>query len=326
MTLTVTREELDALEPEWEELVLRLPEPVPFVHPAWQRVWLTEFANGREPYIYAVRDEGALVGVAPLLREDDRLTLVGHYSICDYMDVVVPPERTQAFLSALLGELANDSWTELELRGLRGDSPTLAELPAAAEAAGLTVEREKEAVAPRIELAESWEAFVASLSKKDRHELRRKLRRLEEAGEVEFRAYTTPEEVTIRLPTLLRFMVESRPDKAAFMTEQMGRFFHVMVEALSQKGLLRLFELELDRKTVASILCFDLGGQLMLYNSGYDPEYGQLGVGFASKALCIRDAIATGHRYVDMLRGHEPYKYRLGGEDRTIYRCVVRRA
>jgi CelD/BcsL family acetyltransferase involved in cellulose biosynthesis len=176
-----------------------------------------------------------------------------------------------------------------------------------------------------VELAASWDEYLSSLGKKDRHELRRKLRRLQSAGDLELHTYTTPQDVEAHLPVLLRLMVESRRDKANFMSEQMGRFFHRMAPVMAQEGMVRLYELELDGKAVASVLCFDQARRLFLYNSGYDPEYASLSVGLASKALCLRDAIESGYRRVDFLRGHEPYKYDLGGRDQTIYRCVVRR-
>lgn len=326
MPYTARREELTALQPEWTELLSQHPQPVPFLHPTWNRVWLEEFLGDRELLLLAVRDGESLLGIAPLLREDDRLSLVGHYSICDYMDFVVAPEREADFFPALLEALQGEEWSELELRGLVEGSPTLATLPPLAEAAGLVVEREEEAVAPRVKLPASWDEHLASLPKKKRHELRRKLRRLGAAGELEFHAYAAPEDVEAHLPVFLRLMVESRSDKATFMSEQMGSFFHRMAGAMAQEGLIRLYELELDTKPVASILCFDQAGSLFLYNSGYDPEYAPLSVGVASKALCLRDAIESGYRYVDFLRGHEPYKYDLGGKDQTIYRCVIRRA
>ena len=325
MAYEVVREEPASLRAEWEELLGRQPEPAPFLHPAWQRVWLEEFQNGRELLLLAVREGGSLLGVAPLLREDGKLSLVGHYSICDYMDFVLEPDCGPGVVGALFDAILEEDWSELELRGLREGSPTLAQLPALAKAAGLAVKREEEAVAPRVELPTSWDEYLASLSKKARHELRRKLRRLADAGEPELRAYTSPQDVESRLPQLLRFMVESRTDKAAFMSEQMGRFFHRMAPAMAEEGLIRLYELELSGRPVASILCFDQGGQLFLYNSGYDPQYASQSVGLLSKALCLRDAIDSGYRCFDMLRGHEPYKYHLGGQDQTIYRCVIRR-
>lgn len=325
MTYTVRREELAAVQAEWGALLERSAEPVPFLHPTWHRVWLEEFGNGRELLLYAVRDGEALVGVAPLMANDGRLMLSGNYSICDYMDVITAQDRAADVLAALLGALAEESWSELELWGLREDSPVLSALPAAAAGAGMAVAQETEAVAPRIELAATWEEYVASLSKKDRHELRRKMRKLEAAGELELRAYTSPEDVESRVPLLLRMMIESRTDKAAFMSEQMARFFHRMVPAMAAEGLVRLYELELERRPIASVLCFDQGGQLYLYNSGYEPEYASMSAGLVSKAMCLRDAVECGRHCVDTLRGAEPYKYDLGAKDRTVYTCTVRR-
>jgi CelD/BcsL family acetyltransferase involved in cellulose biosynthesis len=326
MSIKVRREEQSALAAEWAALLERCSDPVPFLHPTWHRVWLEEFQDGREQLLYAARDDdGALFGVASLLRTDATLSFVGHYSICDYMDFVVAPDRANDFFPALLEALGAESWSEIDLRGLRDRSSTLEALPAAAQAAGLTFEREEEAVAPHIDLAATWEDYVAALGKKDRHELRRKMRRLQAAGELELHTYTTPPDVEAHLPLLLQMMIESRSDKANFMSEQMGRFFHRMAPALAAEGLIRLYELELDTKPVASVLCFDQGGQLYLYNSGYDPDFAERSVGIVSKAYCLSDAIESGKRCVDFLRGHEPYKYDLGGKDRQIYKATVQR-
>ena len=325
MTYSVRKEELAELQPEWVRLLERQPEPVPFQHPTWQRVWLEEFQDGRDLLLLAVRDGEELVGVAPLLRDGDTLTLVGHYSICDYMDFVVAADQGRNVFEAILTKLQDEAWSQLELRGLREGSTTLIELPQAAESRGMTVEREEEAVAPRIQLPGDWEEYVSSLKKKHRHELRRKLRNLESAGDLELRTYTSPKDVEMHLPVLLRFMVESREDKARFLSEQMGLFFHKATQALAEEGLIRLYELELDGKPVASVLCFDQGGQLYMYNSGYDPEYAPMSVGIASKALCLRQAIADGKHCLDLLRGDEEYKYRLGAQDQQIYKLSIRR-
>jgi CelD/BcsL family acetyltransferase involved in cellulose biosynthesis len=325
MAISVLREDVASLATAWAALLERAAEPVPFLHPTWQRVWLEEFAGDRELQLYAVRDGEELIGVAPLLRSDGRLMLSGDFKICDYMDIVAAPNRSGDVLDALLSTLAAEAWEQIDLWGLREDSQVLAALPAAVERAGLACELETEAVAPRIGLAGTWDEYVGSLSKKDRHELRRKLRKLEGAGELELRCYTSPEETESRVPLLLRMMVESRTDKASFMSEQMARFFHQMVPELAREGLVRLYELELEGRSIASILCFDQGGQFYLYNSGYEPEYAAMSAGLVSKALCVRDAVESGRHCVDTLRGAEPYKYDLGAKDRTVYTCTVRR-
>jgi CelD/BcsL family acetyltransferase involved in cellulose biosynthesis len=325
MPYEVRREELAALAPEWSDLLARCDDPVPFMHPAWHRVWLEEFAGEREPLLLAIRDGGRLAGVAPLLRDGDKLSFIGHYSICDYMDFTVPRDGAGDIFAALLAALQGEIWSELELRGLRDTSVTMEHFLPKLREAGLSVDQEDEAVAPHINLPKEWEEYQSGLPKKDRHELRRKLRKLQAAGELEFRTYTSPQDVEERIPTLLRLMVESRGDKAAFMSEQMGRFFHRMAPAMAAEGLVRLYELELDTKCVASVLCLQQGGQLYFYNSGYDPQYAGLSVGLASKAFCVRDAIECACHCADFLRGKEPYKYDLGGVDRQVYKVTIRR-
>lgn len=325
MVLEVRRADEASLHDEWAKLLARHAAPAPFLHPTWHRVWLEEFHSGRKSVVLSVHDDASLVGVAPLLREGARLTFAGDPSICDYMDVVHAPERAEAIFGVLLDALQDERWSELDLWGLRDGSPTIDAFAEAAEAGGFAVERELETHAPRVALPGSWEEYLTALPKKARHELRRKLRRFSAAGQVELCVYTTPTEVELRLPTLLRFMVESRLDKAAFLSEQMARFFHRMASALAEEGLVRLYELELNGRVVASVLCFDQGGALSLYNSGYDPAYAGLSPGIVSKALCLKDAIESGRRCVDFLRGREPYKHDLGGHDQPIYRLRVRR-
>jgi CelD/BcsL family acetyltransferase involved in cellulose biosynthesis len=303
----------------------RTPEPIAFLHPTWNRVWLEEFQDGRELLLLTVRDGTELVAVAPLLRSDGTLGFVGNYSICDYMDFTVAPDRGAEVFGVLVEALKTEEWSELDLRGIRDTSGTITEFLPALERAALTFEQEDEAVAPFVALPESWEAYQAALNKKDRHELRRKMRRLGELGELQLNVYTRAEDVEEHLPTLIKLMVDSRSDKAAFMSEQIGRFFHRMAPALAAEGLVRLYVLELNDSAAAAVLCFDQGKRLFLYNSGYDPQYAQFSVGLASKAVCLKDAIEAGYTCVDFLRGHEPYKYDLGSKDRQVYRVVVRR-
>ena len=82
---------------------------------------------------------------------------------------------------------------------------------------------------------------------------------------------------------------------------------------------------ELDGVRVAACINFDYGDSYLLYNSGYDPAYSQLSVGFVNKAWSIKDAIESGKRTFDFLRGTERYKYDLGAEDRSIYTIRIRR-
>jgi CelD/BcsL family acetyltransferase involved in cellulose biosynthesis len=64
---------------------------------------------------------------------------------------------------------------------------------------------------------------------------------------------------------------------------------------------------------------------LLVYNSGLDPGYQELSPGWALLGHLIRAAAEEGRRAVDLMRGGEDYKFRLGGEARYIERLTLTR-
>ena len=332
MGCAVQREDLERLEPEWRALLPRTAANRVFVSPTWLRVWWQEFGADRELLLLSVRRQGDLVGVAPLMRDGaqtggrlpDRLCFAGDTQVCDYMDVVAAPGEVEAVISAVLRSLGEEPWRELVLWAVPEGSPTLDALKAAAPALGLRVDIEPEDVCPRLDLPATWDEYLAGLRKKERHELRRKLRKLSQGGEVHLEAIVHPADVEAALDDFLR-LHRSRADKAAFMTEEMERFFRVIVAALAAEAQVELLFLTLSGVRVAAVLCFCASDESLLYNSGYDPDYAYLSVGLLSKALALRKAIEEGKQRFDFLRGPEPYKYDLGATDRPVYRCTVRR-
>ena len=325
--LTVRDEPFDQVCGEWQGLIDQAVMPVPFVTPAWQRVWLDHFQDGRKLQILTARDGERLIGVAPLLVEGEAAQLVGHYSICDYMDVVVTPGFEVSFFPPVLERLASDGIKSFELRGLHEASPALEGFAAASEAYGYNAERTEEAIAPRVLLPPTWEDFLGALSKKDRHELRRKLRRLDTAGgNVELKVITDGDEACEHLEALFRLMRISSHHKEEFLERPgMQAFFRDMTATMAAEKMLRYYVLTFDGEPVAAVMNFDLGGQLYMYNSGYDPQYSHYAVGLMSKALLLQDAIEAGRTCVDFLRGDESYKYDLGGKDQHVYQLTLTR-
>ncbi len=314
------------LDPTLEALLARQKERLPFLHPAWLRTWLSEFGGNVEPLMLTCSN-GEVIGVAPMMRSDGQLSFIGDAQICDFMDVLVDPENADAAYQDLWNQLCNEDWNEIELWGLMATSPTRERIKAYAAEKGYEVTEELEAVAPRLPLPDSWEGYLATLGKKDRHELRRKIRKLYESGAgVTFDVLSTQEEVVGAMDEFLDLHTRSRADKTEFMTPEMEVFFRRMASAMAAEGLIRLFMLRVNTKPAAAVLCFDAGSYLYLYNSGYDPEFSSLSVGLVSKALCLQWAIENGMTGLDFLRGDEPYKYDMGAKDQEIYRIRLSRS
>ena len=162
------------------------------------------------------------------------------------------------------------------------------------------------------------------LDKKQRHEVRRKLRRLWGVDDVHYRCHeVTSQDVSGLTDTFLKLFLLSREEKAGFMTSQMETFFHSIAQAMTEIKLLRYGILEVESQITAMIMGFDYNQALYLYNSAFDPQYNSLSVGLLSKVLCIKESIALGRRKWDFLKGAEKYKYQLGGSEVKLYHCRI---
>lgn len=318
---------IPALAAEWTDLLAQGPANTLFLLPQWQEIWWDDLGGGRELAGFALRNAaGALTAIASLSRQGPDFSFVGNPETFDYNDFILRPGSEPDFFPRLLEHLERAGAQTLELTSLREASPTLEFLPALARRHGYAVEITEEDVAPGLELPATWEEYLAGLSKKNRHELRRKLRRLESTANWRWYSVQEPAAVAARLDDFLTLMRQSDPEKAAYMTAERETFFRRMADRTAQLDLLRLYFLEMDGQDVAAALCFDYGGVRYLYNSGYNPDFSYYSVGLLLNALCLRAAIAQGQTYFDFLRGPESYKYHLGGRNRNLYRMMVRKS
>ncbi len=253
------------------------------------------------------------------MRSGEKATFIGIPDICDYQDFITAEGKEQDFFLVLVEELKKNGIRCLELADVRPDSKVLKHLVPLCESLNLPAQITPTSISLEMKLPCSWDDYLSALDKKQRHEIRRKLRRIDEAGNVNF-ALTLPRDNSARLmEDFLTMFPLSRQDKADFLSERMGRFFHCMGESLAKEGILRFGILSIDDIILAIVLLFDYNNSLYLYNSAYRPDYRHLSPGFVSKVLSIRQAIAIGRKRWDFLKGEEAYKFHLGGNPVTLY-------
>ena len=178
MAYTATMESFASLRAAWHDLLDRAPLNTIFFTHEWLETWWRFFGDGHELRVFSLYQEEELLGIAPLMQQGDDLRFIGSQDVCDYLDFVPKAGREGVFFHLLLSRIEPLPWRTLRLHSVRSDSPTLALLPGMARDLGWRVTVEQEDVCPRVELPESWEQYLAALDKKDRHELRRKMRRL----------------------------------------------------------------------------------------------------------------------------------------------------
>ena len=311
------------IEREWESVLRDSPENTLFLTSQWQKVWWDTFGDGHTMCGFTYPESNEISAIASLAKSGDTVSFIGSEDTFDYNDFLIRPGHEVGFYQTLLDCMEEQKFGMLRLVSLRETSPTLQILPDLARKHGYTVEVKEEDVTSGIGLPSTWDEYLSLLNKKDRHELRRKIRRMDSQTDWKWYSLSEPTEVNERLGEFIKLMRQSRVDKDEFMTPERERFFYNITQRMSELGLLQLYFLHMDGVTVATSLCFDYGGSRLLYNSGYDPEYAYYSVGLLLNAMCLKDAIEQGLTYFDFLRGPEPYKAHLGGQQRNLYQMVV---
>lgn len=334
MNITIHHDptQFEALTQDWNVLFERATTQLIFTTHLYQRTWWRCLGNDDLRLITIRNDADELVGLAPLYRTVNQagqrqLNFVGCVDVSDYLDLLVDRDYVPQVYRAVLDGLAQDpTWDRISLCSLPHTSLTLTELGQAAQARGWQVEVRQQDVCPVITLADDWETYLAALNKKQRHEIRRKVRKLESESEARWYVIDSEAGLADAMEKFIELHRKSTQDKEEFWSERLVQFFHTLAFELVKAGWLKLFFIDLDGTPNAALFCFDYNNEFLLYNSGYDPaSFAHLSPGNVLIAYTIQDAIRLGRTRYDFLRGDEVYKFRFGAVPEPVYDLEISR-
>lgn len=317
---------------DWNALLAESINDVPFLRHEYLSTWWGTRGGGEwkdaELVMISASEGGKLVGIAPLFRSEHQgraaLLLLGSIEISDYLDLIVRAADLPRFLAGLLDYLDRAGlWAgaAFDWYNLPDSSPTLAALKAESEKRGWAYAEEVFHPTPRIPLAGDFEAYLASIEKKQRHEIRRKMRRAAEYGvPVRFRIVEDGSALDLEMESLFELMKQDSP-KAGFLTEAMRAQMLGAVHAAYDNGYLWLAFLEVNGAKAAVSLNFDYKNKLWGYNSGVSRDFIELSPGWVLLGHIIQWACEHGRSEFDFMRGDEEYKYRFGAVNRFVMRA-----
>ncbi len=326
LELVTTPEGISALAREWNGLLPDNATNEIFLTWQWQHTWWNAYHPG-DLWTLVGRDEaGEVVGIAPWFIEQPSRVVrtVGCVEVTDYLDVLVKPAYRETFLAALADFVAEhqDAYSRIVLCNMPHTTPTLDLMPRLLTERGFAVRVAQQEVCPVISLPDSFEDYLAALDKKQRHELRRKLRRAEgsETDTVDWYIVGREHDLAEELEKFVKLMAASHPAKAKFLEDPPNMaFFRAIAPITAACGWLQLTFLTVDGVPAAGYLNFDYNNRILVYNSGLLPEgYAHLSPGIVLLTYNIRYAIEHGRKAFDFLRGNEEYKYRMGGVDQPV--------
>lgn len=310
-----TVDELSLNDPiDWNPLLNSCQTATIFQTKDWLQLWVKHFSRDKVKLLGVYAGEN-LIGIVPLYEEKKTIRFLGTSPVAgkelvsDFGDIIAKTSYEEIIWREVLTNLKTK---RTEFNFIRDDSPSFKILR---ELGGKIEEVD---VAPYIDLPKSWEDYLTSLNRHERHELKRKIRRIEEEGVIKVR-FTGG---FVETDEFFRLMALSSEEKKDFLSEKMQLFFREVINGFWKKNELYLDFLRLGDVNIASILLLKFNNQMLLYNSGYDPKFQRLAPGLILKTYAIKEAIEKGLKRFDFLRGGERYKYDLGGKERRLYKIT----
>ncbi|HLO31997.1 MAG TPA: GNAT family N-acetyltransferase [Anaerolineales bacterium] len=323
----------------WNALVEQSIADTPFSRHEYLSEWWKTLGGGEwlrsnpQLVLVSATENDQLIGLAPLFSTEydgqRALMLIGSIEISDYLDLIVRAQDLPRFLSGLLDFLASDTlgnWSRLDWYNLPDSSPTLLALKAESDRRNWTYHEEVYRPTPRIQLNGSFEEYLSRIDKKQRHEIRRKMRRATESEKkVRFYVVDGTADIDSEISDFFDLMVQD-PNKENFLHPVMREQMTTTIQNAHAQGYLWLGFLEVEGAKAAASLNFDYRNKLWGYNSGVGRDHMELSPGWVLLAYVIQWCCENGRYEFDFMRGDEEYKYRFGGVNRFVMRVKVSKA
>jgi len=300
----------DELESLWNSI--NISSSPPFFTYAWHKHWWDTFHDDHWKQKYLVSE--APHGIIPLYQIGSEVYFSGGEEIADYLDCLGSPSDIPSLWKQTLDHLKQEGITALTLSNIPEHSPTLEVYRSNPQARVEQID-----TTPFIDMPNTWEEHLLSLSRKDRHEIRRKLKKFElEQPGISFVFLDNP---TLQDMKDLITLMKLNPDKQQLFTRpHMEEFFLGLPQYFTAS--LQMAVLRKNTTPIASLLAFKTEKEILLYNSGFD-ERNYSGAGLYLKIMHLKWTIEQGLIRYNFLQGNERYKYDLGAKDLPVYRVKL---
>ncbi|MFC1661146.1 GNAT family N-acetyltransferase [Gemmatimonadota bacterium] len=326
-------DELAACAEAWETLADRAGGDL-FQTYEWVSTWLDVFWRDRPIRVLLVRDRGDLVGLAPFLNDKEGEALCGNslalpiHPQIRRTDILAASDHdriAEAILSFFHEHVGRVNLSMLVPR----DSAMLSALSQVAERGGGGTVVRPETVSPLVRFDGDWDTYLQSRPRRVRKELKRKMRRAEKTGGVEWTVAKGPDEVDAAVAAV--FQVEEHSWKESqgesiSDNQDLREFFFRFARVAADRGWLRIHLLHLDGEPIAYIYGVVRGGHYYALKTSYDQKHRDLSPGIVLFGHALQDAASQGYGTFEFLGEDQRWKHELATESWPhAIACVVSR-
>jgi len=243
-------------------------------------------------------------GAVALALSDDHIEFAGQENLTDYHSPLGP-----AGVAALVDAIVPLSGHSFDLDSLPQDIALA--VAAGLEEAGIVSRIVRHETVSILALPQSYDEWLGSIGKKERHEVRRKRRRFE----AEFGEISIVQRGVEALDEFCEMHRSSQGDKGTFMTGDMQEFFGDLIRHADAS----IHTLVCDGIPRANAFGFETEFAYYYYNSAYDIDAAMASPGIVLLAALVEAQICRGARVIDFLKGDERYKVKHGAEPQPLF-------
>ena len=324
-------EEFKALKDEWNKTLMKSQCNTFYLTFEWLSTWWQYFGEGDELFVILIRDDGKLIGAAPLMIKktqlggitvDRKLQFIAH-DVSDYMDFMITDKPEKCF-SLIFDQIKMRSnlWDWAEFVYIPENSPLLSYW---LNQSGLKEVRDISVV---IDLTkyQNWEEYFRSLDKKVRDDVKRQENNLKRMGEISLEIFTDYDQIN---STLSKFFELHRKRwaeegfKSQFQDERLKKRYLALAEVLSSSGRVELSCLKVDQVIAALHFGFVYNERYYYYTPAFNPEFKKFSPGKLLLANLIRNSFEKRFKKFDLLRGAEKYKFFWSDNKISLYGISV---
>jgi CelD/BcsL family acetyltransferase involved in cellulose biosynthesis len=219
-----------------------------------------------------------------------------------------------------------NSWDMLHLDGVENGDPALQGLLGQLTQRGCTLHRQPGMNCWRIPLPSTWEAYLKQLPKPQRKRMRDARKSLSDPGEFQVACVADTrgwERAWSRFVELHQRRRTSLGQPGCFTDTAFGAFLQDAAAELMRAGVARLVLVERGDQAIGALLTFTGATTCYAYQMGTNPDCLADSPGWLLVCAALQAGLERHESALDLLRGDEPYKGRMGGVPRSMLQVRV---
>lgn len=313
-----TLQELATKKTEWEIVYKNCSDAVPFLNFYYQYEYLQNFKQGKNFLISIFKKNNNVVAIIPLMFKKifstNAFNLVGE-NYADYLNFLVIDNEKESFF--------NFFFNNLNLLG-NNFCLTLKELNYESYLYNFLLNYKNIAINKYflnlqscyiLKLPSTFELHLQNLGKKTRQHLKYYRKKLEKDFKVEYLKAITENEVkkfAERFFILHSTRWKEKKLPGVFFQKKVKNFHLNLMPILLKENILELHCLKINNEIQAVIYGYSLNKNFYFYQSGFNPEFRNYGIGSIILSYVLENTISDKFLSFNFLRGGEEYKIRLG--------------